>query len=509
MKFLKTFLFTISFLFIFGSILSLCGYCEALPELVPDSNGFSVIEGSGLQYYDWSMPITEMYFMNNPFVIDDVYDSMDSWLKNNTGYDIEHSYQMGIDGTVLVDGGGFDVATANWLADRFSRGTLTATQIASNGYRIFSHSAQQWGANAKEWFLGKIDSVSGKITNVTNNVVTKITAEGLVNYQSMLNNQLSSGTLNDLSSGNSFKSKSFALNYNMNTSYYDYFKCTANFQFSDSIIFYSGSSISNYNRYTLYVLVPKSILDFSSSNPKLNCNGVFVYSSTPSPVAYCEVINPTTVTVNNIDYCYGYLVACNSNGGWISRVDSDIPFGDLNQALSLIGSNGSIANGLQISSSSQSLLNDLLSQLVGKYVDNNILSQINDIIKTSPIVIQTVDNKAIPVAEPSSSQLDDIEDLIQQAIDNSLLYESLLSPYDEPIPEPEPEPVPNNQGTEVPEDFSTDIYVPIVDSIDSTFSFISIFEPLFYLFSFSTGLLALWFVVPFVLLFLVLFRMLK
>lgn len=496
MKFLKTFLFAISFCFTFGSILSLNGFCQAVPELVPDSNGFSVIEGSGLQYYDWSMPITEMYFMQNPFVIDDMYYSMDSWLKNNTGYDIEHSYQMGIDGTVFTDGGAFDVATANWLADRFSRGTLTAAQIASNGYRIFSHSAQQWGSNAKEWFLGKIDSVTGKITNVTSNVVTKVTAEGLANYQSMLNSQLDNGTLSDLSSGNAFVSNSFVMTYKSYSSIEGGRIYTANFQFNDDLVFYTVDR-SGYNTKTLYVLVPTSNVDFSGTYPKLLGSGVFVMSNSPSSIAYYVLSDVHNVTINNVSYTYGNLIACNSNGGWVASIDNRIPFGDYNQAITLLGGNASIANGFQLSPTVQTTLDDLLSQLIGKYVDNNILKDINDVIQRAPVVIETVDNQAIPVAEPSSSQIDEIEQLIQQAIDNSLLYEPLLSPYEEPEPEPDPEPSNVDYGLTIPDDFPVDTVAPVLDTLYLPSSFFSIFEPLFPVFGqHQTLMLNSWYIIP-------------
>ena len=98
MKFLKTFLFTISFCFIFCSIMSIAGYCEAAPVLSPDSSSLSVIQGGGMPYYYSMNGYGEMYFMTPEFnqSLNEFGVAVDEYLESTTGYDSDHFYQMGI-----------------------------------------------------------------------------------------------------------------------------------------------------------------------------------------------------------------------------------------------------------------------------------------------------------------------------------------------------------------------------------------------------------------------------
>ena len=110
----------------------LCGYCEAAPVLVPDSSGLSVIQGGGMPYYYSMNGFNEMWFMTPEFnqSINDYGVAVDNYMEQNFGYDVEHSYNLGVNGSVFVDGGALDAATAQWLANKFSNGVMSAADLA-------------------------------------------------------------------------------------------------------------------------------------------------------------------------------------------------------------------------------------------------------------------------------------------------------------------------------------------------------------------------------------------
>lgn len=106
------------------------------------------------------------------------------------------------------------------------------------------------------------------------------------------------------------------------------------------------------------------------------------------------------------------------------------------------------------------------------------------------------------VAARAIPDVDDIADIIARAIANGI---SQVKEDDEPVPDPNPD----YTGVAVPGPFPNPTFDPIVKSFGSLFDVVTIFEPIFLVFGALGGLFAFWLVVPFVLLFMAIIRILK
>lgn len=452
----------------------------------------------------------------NPAMLPALYDNINMNLYQTFGYDVNDAIDYGADNLTSWATGQRDnplngastisVSTADWLASKLLQAGATASSVLNTGYEYFAQSIPQWGENAKQFFIGKKNEVTGAIESAGANVVTKITAGGLVAYNQIYSNLVDTGEIDRIDSRNCVNTKYFRTNGIGGSSSYI---ISSNLYFSQPTIIYTGHSPTS-GRYRLYLLVPRSIGTYSGDNFNFSdsyVSGNFVDGRGHEfPIQNAILVGPQFVTINGIEYAFGTL---NLNNGYYPA--TTYPFGDLESAKELVGTSSSTTISYDYSTNeiSQTLKNQL-DRLIGKYVDSLTLQRVNDILSSIPIGVE----EDIPVAIPTQEVVDELTDVIDDAITDSATYEEVFDAYyedaiDVPSP-PDPEPViPDYTGTLVPTPFPDDTFSPINGGINSLFSMASLFEPIFYVFSAFSGLFSLWLVVPFVLLFGILIRLLK
>ena len=508
MKFLKTFLFTISLTFLYFGVYTLKGFCASV-ALDGASSAVHGVVSSGVN----SMGSFGFDPVSMSIIATEAYDELDSYLYVNTGYDVEDYYNRGVEQqqkfTASIDN---TPLIADAIANKMTNNLYNAAALSTLGYQIISKNVQQFGSDAKAWFFGKVDSVTNTVNEAVGNMVTKVTAQGMTNYRNALMSLISNGVLSNISDNHAVYSNTFRSN-GVRSSNLGQSSCLKS-EFKCSFPFYVYSdSTMNYSIYRNYVVVPVSAISHQNEySYYFSCNGFFVdgngnqYNLSEFRLAS----NASRFTINGVDYLYGPLSFLESSYGYFDYVGSLYPFGSLSEVQTMIGNNVSAASGLayDYSASTLSSIQSLLNQLVGKYVDTDTMDKISTIIREIPVQGVIEGDVTVPEAVVTPEQVQALQDAIDEAIALSESYAAILD-SDTPVPDPDPESSPNNQGTEVPEDFPATILSPINDTVGGVFDFVSIFEPLFYIFSFSTGLLGLWLVIPFVILFMFLFKLLK
>lgn len=461
----------------------------------------------------------EVYGYDLMDLSNDVWNSISDpteWYNNLTKY---------ASGEYTVDGSRVDVSVADRIAQRISQGALTGAVTAKNlldaGYRYFSTSVPQWGNNAKQFIIGKVDEATQQIVDVSPTMVTKITSEGLVAYNQIYNNLINDNSISNLSNSNFYYGTNYKGFFRRNISFYNF-----QYEFNTEFPFYLYIPQENYYGYKrLYIVISESVKNQYFVNDLDNGYG-FVYRSCASCSGkwinldnssfrsashiYIRNFNELNTTLGK--YYYGSVDLLDDNFNSIS-IGTNFSFSSLDIIQNNLHASPSVSLSYDYSSSALSqALKDQLDRLIGKYVDSITLGRINDIVQSIPIGQELVGETDIPVAIPTQEVVDELTNVIDDALeldeDYAIAFDDAYASEIETTPDPQP--YPNNSGTAVPEDFpEAPIFDPLVDIVKIPFSFFSIFEPIFQVFGASFNFFTVWLCFPVILIILLIIWALK
>lgn len=428
-----------------------------------------------------------------------LYDQINNQLYNSFGYDIEDALWTMEDNFTdyatgraenPINNGLLSADTTNWMASKMVQGIYTADAFVDAGYKYFSNSCEQWGENVKNFVVGKVDEVSGAITDVSSTVIQKITDDGILNLSNIQNNLVSNNQILDLSVGDIFYGRSFAL---------DVFKpdgtsigqLNINFPFDVGLFIESNSSLDNGLSYIRFIY-PEGL---GLGNP-LFASGVIV--SNGNATQFSRIFS--TSSYSNYSWngyqWYAYRFNTSNTGSAYNSLcvrSSDVPTIDAISSLfnsSFMGADTSYIYAYD--NSSALALQSQLDRLLGHWVDSLTIGNIQDLLNGG-IVINVDGTPSIAFTD---EQIAELTDIIDGAIADSINYDDVFGTYyDDAIDDPViPDPPINDP------DIYDEIDVPItpIDTIGSAltvpYMFSSIFEPIFL--AFGGGLFSLWLFVP-------------
>lgn len=529
MKKIFYYIFTsLSISFALFCVLKFNGYCantlSIAPSSVPAFETFSQgMASGGFAYGDPVIMTTEA--LNNInmnlyqlYGYDLVDLSNDVWNSISDPIEWYNALTKYASGEYTVDGNRVDISVANRIAQRISQGALTGAVTAKNlldvGYRYFSTSVPQWGENAKQFILGKVDEVTQQIVDIAPTMVTKITSQGLSAYNQVYNNLVESGDIVHRTDNNAYIGNSI---YYTNTQ--DNYSFCYTF---DSPVFFSC-----YADGSLACFVPLSECSINETYKTIRLNNfVSGYGIKNNTVTVFNSLNSLSYrsdyvfNINGVDWYFfatlyndkNFTTICRpelSKGGYSSYIEF---------LRALLSSNPTLTdNTISYSYVDNALsvaLKNQLDRLIGKYVDSITLDRINDIVSSIPIGQELVGDATVPVAVPTQELVDELTNVVDDALvldeDYAIAFDDAYLAEIDTTPESEPSPYPDSTGTAVPEGFpEAPIFDPLVDIVKTPFSFFSIFEPIFQVFGSSFNFFGVWLCFPVVLIILLIIWSLK
>lgn len=405
-------------------------------------------------------------------------------------------------GEATIDGSRVEISVADKIAQRISQGALTGAVTAKNlvdaGYAYFSTAVPQWGENAKQFFIGKRDEITGAITDVAPTMVTKITAQGLAAYNQVYNNLLGNGAISKPILNKPIYSNT--LSFSTPAQSVSFFRLTS----SVPLYFYSYDSANYPYGAQVHLVVPSEFFDVSSRRVISSVSGLFTYSSGTTDILNLYLDSPSSFTINDRLFYYGVVRFNDSSFGWIPY--SPYSLGTLNNVKTLISDDfsSSYATSYDYSSSSSLsvALKDQLDRLIDKYVDSLTLGRINDIVASIPIGQELVGETDVPVAIPTQEVVDKLTGVIDDALE---LDEAYALAFDDAYAEPidttaDPTPDFPQFPSGVPEE-----YVPpfLLDLFPA--DMFSMFEPIFDIVGDQYSMFDTWLLIPAIFIFLFIF----
>lgn len=504
---------------ILASIYSIWGmksYALADPvyDLSPDA--FNILEGGLQDNYNVGFGFSPEMFA---YGFDQIYNDISWKIYNSTGFDLDEVgnpwYLTDKLGTAFRNRGGITdpyQQTATFLALGMS-----AEMALQQGYQIVSNNIANiptYGRAIKNWFLGKVDDVTGMVTETTGKVISFVDDVFINSMVGTFDNAVENNDIVNMS--NSPVYYSYAYDTKVNDSHYY-------LSFEKPVILFTGRSTSRGD--VLFACYPKG--------EDIIGNGFVVNTSSGSRTDFSSFRYNTyygsgdIVAFDGTVYYYAALV------GVFDVIQSSVIYSQPLSSLSdvkayLEGYNYDKPRAYDYSPTTSSgtpfNIGDILRLLLNNYITSDQSKQIIEVIHEFPTIPQEIVNpdtgtaETVPQIQPTDDQIADLKELVEQIVeDNKVLIEELGLPEPDPvldpdpIPEPDPEPSPDYspQGTEVPEGFPIPIFTPLISSLQLPFQFSSIFEPIFHTFGGFYGLFNMWLFLPSLLVILILIWALK
>lgn len=359
------------------------------------------------------------------------------------------------------------------------------------GFRIFGWSPEELGklatvvgTGARLYWMGKIGEITGKITDVGQNLLVKLGSDFGQLWGSIKQNLTQSGHIYDNVSSDSVYS-SFLSFYSSNSASevrsYTY-------HLYDSYLIYTTSSGR------IYIVTPDSTLTSLASIG----TGVETYSSTDFPdrngvwsgTITCSRSGSYHFVINGIDYYYFYLNFKRDGASSSSSPSTISPFSSLDDVKAYItahGYPGVSASSVQYVDANGNPfdLQSLLNLLNGKYVTTDQLGQIKILIDGNPINADASGAHQIFSDDSVQALIDLINGIINEQDD---LADELAD--NDPNPDPDPDPDPDPSWPDVPDDIPDwmvgvipdllpdemfDIFKPVFDIVGTQYSMHSTF----------------------------------
>lgn len=491
-------------------------FASALPtgplEISPDD--FTVIEGEGgyQSYFEFSASPDMVVYG-----IDQILNSINNSLYNTFGYDLQDAAWYAED-WLTSDSTLWN--NLNSVVNIVSNGNLDVNSAIQQGYYFFNYQLpfiqNALGENAKTWILGKYDDVSGKITDIIGNTMVPVTQELIDNMSSVFSGLEESEELTNLTDTES----NIIFGRDVAFTFYMFYNSTIEnkgnkyqciISYEQPVLFFTRDENTDRIPDSIYVVSKDRNFRKLSYTLINTSNGQNVSSSYPGNVYSIQQITGTDLYVglfrpyqDSVPILYSDTFPSASNFLKL-RTNEEIiqTWNALQGAYSYNVSLRDLNNNL-IS------IKNLLNQLLGHYVSTNDLADLMDTLKQMPIKPTYYPNPSpngdpLPKTElaPTLDQWTILNNKIDSIIETfpavDPLFETLPSPNPNPNPDPDPDPEPSPSdfptGIGVPEDFPTDIFEPFTDVLKLPFSFLSVFEPIFYMFN-HTLLFPLWLLVP-------------
>lgn len=485
-------------------IFCITSYASALPTYDPIPDGWTVLDGEQQHYYEFGVtPEAGVFgFLN-------AYDHLNQDLYEKYGWDIQ-------DAQIYAQDWLTDDSTL-WNSQNSLVSALTGGQITSvsdairEGYTLFRYTLPSFVNSTSQglstWFMGKIVDGTNTISNIYRNTFVPINDNFINSFSEQYQNMVDDEVIDDLTSKNVFYGNNFT--FIDNGSQTRIFHIETNYSV---YYFWSAETTSATNNKYVDVLAPLSIFDDSTSGwllfPSNFINSSYVVQGGntyyPTEARFRQYSDYSIININGTDYAYGRIYLVYNNSYYAIVNTSNMMFRDvfLNWVQSnIIGNNATSYIWSDTDSNGNSInIKDLLEELKGHYVTTEQLEGLIETISDFPVTPVPE-----PALEPTSEQWDLLESQIETIINEALATDPYfdpnlnpdIDPNPNPNPNPDPEPSPSdiNTGIALPESFSSDIIRPFTDVLKLPFSFLSVFEPIFYMFNHSL-LFPLWLLIP-------------
>lgn len=486
-------------LYVFCSV----SYASALPSdpLGLDPSELTVLEGGNGAFnaYIPSNYNPDIYAFGFDMILNDINNKM----YETYGWDLEDAawYVEDINQENIQY---YDSITAEMTGGLYN----TYQEALNAGYMFFTRSVPfAWNYaqdQAKTMIMGKIQEGTNKIVNVFNSSVLPFTQDYMDNFVDIFEQLEGEDVIENISEhsflfGNSFNLQASNINPNYTTQ--------AVFSCDKKMFLYGGSNFTS-NGQKVYWL--RAVMKSDGINPSnIPASGVLVLGSGSSyAINQLSLESRTYYTVNGEQYISGLLRV----GGYYALSDFNYPIvGTVESTIENLFYSG---KPLVYNWGADSRLREIIGRLNGNYVTSNDLKEIKNIMEQVPI-----SPKYYPNPEPNGSPAlgaepappsdfwDVLDGKIDEILENSVFINPVLptlpdsstepnpNPDSNPNPDPEPSPSDYPTGIGIPENFPTDIFDPFTDILKLPFSFLSVFEPIFYMFNHAL-LFPLWLLVP-------------
>lgn len=481
-KYLYILLFTIPFIVMFSTFY-INGFCLADPVLSESAlENFQVLNGG--------MGAANYYGLNaqgyDPFTLfivgagGDVLDKTNTWLENNTDYDLS---DMGFMANDMIETASWNEGTADGMINRLTKGAYQSLGSAvQNGVNFLASKVMVGGMAAKMFITGAIDSATNTISSIYgNNAYIKLTDTYVNNINDSLTNYLQNYSIPNISTLNYKFGKNVEFTSTSEHKHYV-------LKFDKPLLFYNDVANGQ-----IYFIRPSGYEINSFSGVIVNTTN----GQSASFSSYGTASGPNNFVINNVTYITK-AIRINSKA-----VYSDIFYNGLDSCKSFISTyNPFNFSQYSFNYSDNLFIKNLFDQLKDKWVTTDDLKQINDKLGELTLGNISINGQNNNVIDTDSDSLSGLADLIQSIIDNNAFlnndtnFDSESSLTTEPVPEPDPDNEINFGGTTLPEDFVPFGWTPLFDTIKLPFEFSGLFQPLFYVFGSFAGLWAIWSFVP-------------
>lgn len=406
-----------------------------------------------------------------------IYDRLDLYLYQNYNYDLSGTVNDTLESGVPYINQ--DAVLQDSFVSTITKGLYnTMQELTGYGYSIYKAATMEL-QNAKDtFFIGK--EQNGVITEVLDNSVVYVNDDVLNAYSSSLTNAISDNALYEYSKVNSLLyGKNFHFVYGVWENY--------TIQFANDVVIGSLSQAGN----GYYAVGVCSKYNFNENIP---CSGVVVDNRQHIvDYAFYRYSTSTIVVGNNTYYCSELGLHC-TDGTTFYPYDIH-RYGDLYNDFRNTGT-GVLSGVYSLSPDIESVIQQLLGELKGHYVSTSDLDLIIDSL-TNNGVIANDDSENVAVIDWSQDFIDTLEGIIESVLERSAIYDDVIDDSNAGTPEP---PINENNfyGTAIPNGFENSSWGSVFDVFKVPFNFVSFFEPLFYVFGGFSGIFAIWSVVPFV-----------
>lgn len=429
-----------------------------------------------------------------------IYDNLDQYLYQNYDYDLTGTLNDTLEGKneLLNSNMNISADVADSFVSKLSGGIYSGVQqLTGAGYALYKGITNGLSQAKDTFFLGKAQD--GVITETLGGALTYVDDNTLSMYEGALKNSISNNLLQEFSKENSFLyGRNFHFVYGSWENY--------TIQFGENVAI--GSLYQSGNGYWSVGICSKY-----TYNEHIPCSGVVVSGrSHIIDYAFLRNSNVFTVTLGN-DIYYGQDLGLHCTDGTTYYPYDSYRYGDLSKDMAIAGTSA-LSGVYSLSPDIEAILQQLLGELKGHYVSTSDLEALvdslsnNGVITNDDVVIDGV-TENVPVIDWSQDYIDTLQGIIEGILENSAVYDDVISDSNSVTPDPDPGTEYNNQGITIPPGFDNGLFSNTFSVFNLPFNFFSIFEPIFYSFGSFAMMFGLFQFIPFALIVLVLIWVLK
>ena len=411
-----------------------------------------------------------------------IYDNLDQYLYQNYDYDLTGTLNDTLEGKneLLNSNMNISAEVADSFVSKLSGGIYSGVQqLTGAGYALYRGITNGLSQAKDTFFLGKAQD--GVITETLGGALTYVDDNTLSMYESALSNAISNNSLIDYTDTKSYFNSKFQFRNG------DYLY---NIVYPQNVMLYCGE----YNHY-VYCLAPASSFDIGS----FSGNRVNVTNGSIDQISNTSITSDNGyISIGDVNYLYGRLLSS------VGYIESSSIFQTRSEAVAYINTYNPyhvVSSGVySLSPGIEAILQQLLGELKGHYVSTSDLEALvdslsnNGVITNDDVVIDGV-TENVPVIDWTQDYIDTLQGIIEGILENSAVYDDVISDSNADTPDPGPDPY-DNTGTRVP-DGLPGIFSPIIETIQVPFSVVSMFEPIFYIFTGGlSSLFSIWILFP-------------